>query len=160
MYTQYISGCLSILLLISTLTSSYPQLSSSQIAAQYLPKQQHHTTSVHQVHQPNQNQVNSQQPHHQQIAKHANHDDRKFAEKPNALKKVALDDIDEDIQTNQIQDSAFSWTNMIGSLMQMFFNNANMAGPNKSEDFDTTNSIATSPWANVISVGESLVFLL
>lgn len=158
MYTQYISGCLSILLLTSTLTSSYPQLSSSQIAAQYLPKQ-HLTSNVHQVHQSNQNQLNSQQQQQQQqMSKHANHDDRKFAEKPNALKKVALDDIDEDIQTNQIQDSAFSWTNMIGSLMQMFFNNANMVGPNKSEDFDSTNSIATSPWANVISVGKEFIY--
>lgn len=42
-------------------------------------------------------------------------DNRKFAEKPNAMKKVALDDID-DIQTNQIQDSGFSWSNMLGTL--------------------------------------------
>lgn len=39
---------------------------------------------------------------------------RKYAEKPNALKKVALDDIDDDIQTNQISDNAFSWSNMLG----------------------------------------------
>lgn len=39
---------------------------------------------------------------------------RKYAEKPNALKKVALDDIDEDIQTNQISDNGFSWSNMLG----------------------------------------------
>lgn len=42
--------------------------------------------------------------------------DRKFAEKPNALKKVALDDIDEDIQTNQISDNGFSWSNMLGGI--------------------------------------------
>lgn len=41
-------------------------------------------------------------------------DNRKFAEKPNALKKVALDDIDDDLQTNQIQDGGFSWANMLG----------------------------------------------
>lgn len=41
-------------------------------------------------------------------------DDRKFAEKPNALKKVALDDIDDDLQTNQLQDGGFSWSNMLG----------------------------------------------
>lgn len=41
-------------------------------------------------------------------------DERKFAEKPNALKKVALDDIDDDIQTNQISDNGFSWGNMLG----------------------------------------------
>lgn len=85
-----------------------------------------------------------------------NDDDRKFAEKPNALKKVALDDIDEDIQTNQISDNGFSWTNMLGTLMTMFFNNAaNNVGPNKSDDIDNGSSggLAPSPWANVISVG-------
>lgn len=42
-------------------------------------------------------------------------DNRKFAEKPNSIKKVALDDID-DIQTNQISDgnNGFSWSNMLG----------------------------------------------
>lgn len=40
-------------------------------------------------------------------------EERKFAEKPNALKKVALDDID-DIQTNSISDGGFSWSNMLG----------------------------------------------
>lgn len=41
--------------------------------------------------------------------------ERKFAEKPNAIKKVALDDLD-DIQTNQISDSnaGFSWSNFLG----------------------------------------------
>lgn len=39
--------------------------------------------------------------------------ERKFAEKPNALKKVALDDIDE-IQTNSISDGGFSWSNLLG----------------------------------------------
>lgn len=45
--------------------------------------------------------------------------ERKFAEKPNALKKVALDDIDADIQTNQIggNDNGFSWSNMIGKYL-------------------------------------------
>lgn len=42
-------------------------------------------------------------------------DGRKYAEKSNALKKVALDDIDDDIQTNQISDNGFSWSNMLGS---------------------------------------------
>lgn len=40
---------------------------------------------------------------------------RRYAEKPNNVKKVALDDIDQDIQTNQISDNPFSWTNMLGS---------------------------------------------
>lgn len=89
--------------------------------------------------------------------------ERKFAEKPNALKKVALDDIDEDIQTNQISDNnGFSWTNMLGTLMTMFFNNAAQAGPNKSDDVDTglggaVGGSATSPWANLISVGLRIV---
>lgn len=41
---------------------------------------------------------------------------RKYAEKSNALKKVALDDIDDDIQTNQIGDNGFSWSNMLGGV--------------------------------------------
>lgn len=50
----------------------------------------------------------------------AAYDGKKFAEKPNALKKVALDDIDEDIQTNQINDNGFSWSNMLGELKEKF----------------------------------------
>lgn len=43
--------------------------------------------------------------------------ERKFAEKPNAIKKVALDDLD-DLQTNQISESSgggFSWSNLLGN---------------------------------------------
>ncbi|KXJ76515.1 hypothetical protein RP20_CCG009525 [Aedes albopictus] len=83
---------------------------------------------------------------------------RKFAEKPNAIKKVALDDID-DIQTNQIQDGGFSWSNMLGMLMQMVFNNNNNA-PTKSDDIDNGGSFAQSPWANVISVGLKIITAL
>lgn len=57
-------------------------------------------------------QNDQQQLHPQYIPSAA--DDRKFAEKPNALKKVALDDIDDDLQTNQLQDGGFSWSNMLG----------------------------------------------
>lgn len=82
---------------------------------------------------------------------------RKFAEKPNALKKVALDDIDDDIQTNQISDNGvggFSWTNMLGTLMTMFFNNAGNLQPSKSDDLETNGGgLSQSPWANVISIG-------
>lgn len=77
------------------------------------------------------------------------------------MKKVALDDIDEDIQTNQIQDNnGFSWTNMLGTLMTMFFNNAGNTnvGPTKSDDLDA--GFAPSPWANVISVGRFIFSLL
>lgn len=117
-------------------------MASSQIAAQYRPPS-----------------VPNQQPTGvKEFSPSVQYDenDRKFAEKPNALKKVALDDIDEDIQTNQIQDNGFSWTNMLGTLMTMFFNNAANAGPNKSDDIDTGSSggLAPSPWANVISVGK------
>jgi hypothetical protein len=104
---------------------------------------------------------------------------RKYAEKSNALKKVALDDIDDDIQTNQISDNGFSWSNMLGNVekeesivefngcvnplgmvMQMFFNGANGAQniPTKSDDID--NGIAPSPWANIISVGLKIVTAL
>lgn len=88
-------------------------------------------------------------------------DSRKFAEKPNALKKVALDDIDEDIQTNQISDGGFSWSNMLGMVMQMFFNGAGqqVAGPTKSDEIDN-NGLAPSPWANIISVGLKIVTAL
>lgn len=44
----------------------------------------------------------------------ASDEGRKYAEKSNALKKVALDDIDDDLQTNQISDNGFSWSNMLG----------------------------------------------
>lgn len=45
--------------------------------------------------------------------------ERKFAEKPNAIKKVALDDIS-DIETNSIDGSSsqngFSWSNLLGKI--------------------------------------------
>lgn len=52
----------------------------------------------------------------QQQAQLIGQNNRKYAEKPNALKKVALDDIDDDLQTNQISDGPFSWSNMLGEL--------------------------------------------
>ncbi|XP_026330626.1 uncharacterized protein LOC113238114 isoform X2 [Hyposmocoma kahamanoa] len=76
-------------------------------------------------------------------------EERKFAEKPNALKKVALDDLD-DIQTNSISDSGFSWSNMLSMVMQMLFNPGGTTGPNKSDDNDT---VSPSPWANLLSMG-------
>ncbi|XP_011633315.1 uncharacterized protein LOC105424670 isoform X1 [Pogonomyrmex barbatus] len=81
-------------------------------------------------------------------------EERKFAEKPNAMKKVAIDDL-EDISTNQIQESGgsgFSWSNMLGMLMQMLLGQGTggATGPSKNEiDEGTT----TSPWANLLSVG-------
>lgn len=80
---------------------------------------------------------------------------RKFAVKPNASKKVALDDLDEDIEPNQLQDNnTFSWTNVLSTVMQMFFNNGYNA-PSKSDDLDggLNGGLAPSPWTNVISIG-------
>ncbi|XP_050512564.1 uncharacterized protein LOC114331353 isoform X1 [Diabrotica virgifera virgifera] len=92
--------------------------------------------------------------------------ERKFAEKPNAIKKVALDRLD-DVESNSIAESSdnglasgggFSWSNLlapenyIGMLMQMIFNPGGNQGPNKSDDLDTA-PVPTSPWANLLSVG-------
>lgn len=162
-----VNGWVLLSLLMSTLVFAYPQPQSetqSQITAQYLPKTaqqqaeyQHYQylrqqqpqaqprVQHYQVYNPQQQHQQFQQPQQQQI--------RKFVEKPNALKKVSLDDIDQDIQTNQIGGGSFSWTTMIGSLMQMFFANAgNLAAPTKSEDSDAM-GIPASPWTNTIAMG-------
>ncbi|XP_036140329.1 uncharacterized protein LOC105839106 isoform X1 [Monomorium pharaonis] len=80
-------------------------------------------------------------------------EERKFAEKPNAMKKVAIDDL-EDISTNQIQESGnsgFSWSNMLGMLMQMLLGQTGGAtGPSKNEIDD---GATVSPWTNLLSVG-------
>ncbi|XP_031771169.1 uncharacterized protein LOC100863284 isoform X2 [Apis florea] len=80
-------------------------------------------------------------------------DERKFAEKPNAMKKVALDDLD-DISTNQIQEGSstgFSWSNMLSMLMQMILGQTGgVTGPSKNEIDD---GAPASPWANLLSVG-------
>ncbi|XP_034114504.1 uncharacterized protein LOC132785699 isoform X2 [Drosophila nasuta] len=86
---------------------------------------------------------------------------RKFAVKPNASKKVALDDIEEDIDGNQIQESiggpgGFTWSNMLSTVMTMFFNNAANA-PTKSDDVDSSIGLGGSPWANVISMGLRII---
>lgn len=132
-------------LLASTLVLNviaYPQ-ATSNLAAQYRPPQL-----------PQQKPLNG--PSEYVPSTRQEEGNRKFAEKPNALKKVALDDIDDDIQTNQITDNGaggFSWTNMLGTLMTMFFNNAANIQPTKSDDLETNGGLATSPWANVISIG-------
>lgn len=85
---------------------------------------------------------------------------RKFAEKPNNVKKVVLEDRNdlEDVNTNQISDTlppagGFSWSNILTMLMQLIFNpTANsQVGPSKSDVIDTEQS--TSPWANLLSMG-------
>jgi hypothetical protein len=81
------------------MTFAYPQqFSQQQISAYKQPLQQHRFIPA--------SQVQGDSP-------------RKFAEKPNALKKVALDDIDDDIQTNQIGDNGFSWGNMLGRILSL-----------------------------------------
>ncbi|XP_032289833.1 uncharacterized protein [Drosophila virilis] len=86
---------------------------------------------------------------------------RKFAVKPNASKKVALDDIEDDIEGNQIQESVggpggFTWSNMLSTVMTMFFNGAANA-PTKSDDVDSSIGLGGSPWANVISMGLRII---
>ena len=86
LFTLLMSHCL-------LMTFAYPQQFSQQQIATY-----------------------QQQPHQNRFipAAQVPEESRKYAEKSNALKKVALDDIDDDIQTNQISDNGFSWSNMLG----------------------------------------------
>lgn len=77
---------------------------------------------------------------------------RKFAEKPNALKKVAIDNDLDDVSTNQISSQeGFSWSNMLGMVMQLLFHP--QQGPSKSDGLDTDHSVVPSPWANFLTVG-------
>lgn len=79
---------------------------------------------------------------------------RKYAEKPNAMKKVPIDNDLDDIQTNQISQDGFSWGSMLSMIMQMLFNGGAQAGPSKSEGLDDDQSMApASPWAQVLQVG-------
>lgn len=87
LFTLLMSHCL-------LMTFAYPQQFSQQQIASYQQPQQNRFIPAAQV--PDEG--------------------RKYAEKPNALKKVALDDIDDDIQTNQISDNGFSWSNMLGGV--------------------------------------------
>ncbi|KAF5286058.1 hypothetical protein FQA39_LY16462 [Lamprigera yunnana] len=87
--------------------------------------------------------------------------ERKFAEKPNAIKKVALDNVS-DLETNSIEDSSsqngFSWSNILGVIMHMLFTPGGQTGPNKSEGLD--DNVAPSPWANLLSVGLKILTAL
>ncbi|XP_067012081.1 uncharacterized protein [Anabrus simplex] len=77
---------------------------------------------------------------------------RKFAEKPNALKKVAIDNDLDDVSTNQIQSQeGFSWSNMLSTLMQLIFNP--QQSPTKSDSLDTDTGSYQSPWTNILSMG-------
>ncbi|XP_030747330.1 uncharacterized protein LOC115875902 isoform X3 [Sitophilus oryzae] len=94
--------------------------------------------------------------------------ERKLAAKPNAIKKVALDDLD-DVQTNEISESTsvaegggFSWSNLLGTIpsitgmvMQMIFNPGGAAAtnPSKSEGLDEGPVVPASPWTQLLAVG-------
>ncbi|XP_030747329.1 uncharacterized protein LOC115875902 isoform X2 [Sitophilus oryzae] len=87
--------------------------------------------------------------------------ERKLAAKPNAIKKVALDDLD-DVQTNEISESTsvaegggFSWSNLLGMVMQMIFNPGGAAAtnPSKSEGLDEGPVVPASPWTQLLAVG-------
>lgn len=114
------------------------------------------TQTVSRIDYSNQNVIanNGGYPESQQKQIEQDLSQRKFAVKPNASKKVALDDIDEDVEPNQLQENnGFSWTNVLSTVMQMFFNNGYNA-PSKSDDIDGVGGgLAPSPWTNVISIG-------
>ncbi|XP_055388434.1 uncharacterized protein LOC129616998 [Condylostylus longicornis] len=156
-----------IFLHIIVITIAYPQQYAQQnyqqqyeaARAQYYANQPKQLSPQEQSEQP---QLQQQQ---QQIEEEQEQDDedqqqiestgRKFAVKPNASKKVALDDIEEDLQSNQIQEQTavgFSWSNMLASVLQMFFNNYAL---NKSDDVD--NGFPPSPWTNIISMGLKII---
>ncbi|XP_063625033.1 uncharacterized protein LOC134796755 isoform X5 [Cydia splendana] len=125
-------------------------LISSSTILQTIAYPQHHAPLISQ----STSHVRTQNPQYYSNSLPLQHEqeaqERKFAEKPNALKKVALDDID-DIQNNSISDGGFSWSNMLGMIMQMLFNPGG-TGPNKSDSIDTDSS-SVSPWANLFSMG-------
>lgn len=109
--TKLQSWSLLALILSSTIltTFAYPNSVKRQIAPHY------------QAPQPKYLPLNGQDIQTQDLILQQQPDDvnRKFAEKPNNIKKVALDDIDDDIQTNQIQDGGFSWSSVLG---EYYFN--------------------------------------
>lgn len=95
-------------------------------------------------------------PQHQQLSEQqilAATRERKYAEKPNAMKKVVLDDID-DLNANTIQEGSntgFSWGNMLGILMQMLLGpSTGVSSPSKN---DIDDNVQPSPWSNLISMG-------
>ncbi|XP_050433305.1 uncharacterized protein LOC126841091 isoform X1 [Adelges cooleyi] len=136
---------------------TYPSTSAQQPQEHRSAQPQQHYESQHPVYQPQHYPV--YQPEQ---------DARKFVEKPNASKKVAAtttgggvvedrNDLD-DVQTNSIsQETAggFSWSSVLGMIMQMLFNPATApTGPSKSDVIDGEQGIPpASPWANLFSVG-------
>lgn len=116
-HQQSIGWALVTMIICSTITTTLGYPNPPQVArslpqvARSLPQ-----ASEQQLDQDHQQLYPQYRPYPQYQARQD--DDRKFAEKPNAMKKVALDDID-DIQTNQIHDGGFSWSNMLGKSFNL-----------------------------------------
>ncbi|XP_076648105.1 uncharacterized protein LOC143356366 [Halictus rubicundus] len=94
-----------------------------------------------------------QSPQYPQQSQQRVRDDRKFAEKPNAMKKVGIDDLNE-VSTNQTQTSSntsFSWSNMLGVLMRLLL--GRVAGDNEVSKNEIEDGAPASPWANAVAVG-------
>ncbi|XP_076291217.1 uncharacterized protein LOC143214280 [Lasioglossum baleicum] len=95
-----------------------------------------------------------QSPQYPQQSQQRVRDDRKFAEKPNAMKKVGIDDLNE-VNTNQIQETtsntSFSWSNMLGVLMRLLL--GRVAGDNEASKNEIEDGAPASPWANAVAVG-------
>ncbi|XP_037917436.1 uncharacterized protein LOC119655575 isoform X2 [Hermetia illucens] len=164
MHTPKTTGWALFALLFSNtllLTYAYPQ--SVKQASPYQVQQRNYDEEQQQI-QEIQQQIQEQQQQQQQyrspVYQPHQANTRKFVAKPNALKKVALDDIDDDLQSNQISETTgFSWSNLLATFLQVFFNNGGNS-PTKSDDLDGSAGFGQSPWANVISVGLKIITTL
>ncbi|XP_043263501.1 uncharacterized protein LOC122403818 [Colletes gigas] len=102
-----------------------------------------------------------QHPQYQQQVQQQVVEDRKFAEKPNAMKKVGLDDLHE-VGSNHIQDggvsNAFSWSNMLSMMMRLLL--GRMAGDNDASKNEIDDGVPSSPWSNLVAVGFRVITAL
>ncbi|XP_076634197.1 uncharacterized protein LOC143348164 [Colletes latitarsis] len=102
-----------------------------------------------------------QHPQYQQQVQQQAVEDRKFAEKPNAMKKVGLDDLHE-VGSNHIQDggvsNAFSWSNMLSMMMRLLL--GRMAGDNDASKNEIDDGVPASPWSNLVAVGFRVITAL
>ncbi|XP_076168811.1 uncharacterized protein LOC143147451 [Ptiloglossa arizonensis] len=110
-----------------------------------------------------------QHPQYPQQLQQQTREDRKFAEKPNAMKKVGLDDLHE-VGSNQIQASseidpmdggvsnAFSWSSMLSMMMRLLL--GRMAGDNEASKNEIDDGASVSPWTNLVSVGLRVITAL
>uniref|UniRef100_A0A1A9WJS8 Uncharacterized protein n=1 Tax=Glossina brevipalpis TaxID=37001 RepID=A0A1A9WJS8_9MUSC len=156
---RQLNGCLIFMLMASNyilLTIAYPQ---NEIYSKRLQSSNGYSSSS----SSSSSSISSSGNNNQQFSPIYKHDEiketgRKLAVKPNASKKVALDDIDADLDSNQIQEApnGFSWSNMLSTFLNMFFSGGNIA-PSKSDDIENSGGFAGSPWANVISMGLKII---